>query len=140
MPHRLYRQIARRAGYRCEYCRAPEAISPGCFEVEHIMPRARGGSDDPANLALACSPCNSRKSQATQGIDTRTLTIVPLFNPRQDIWDTHFRIRDTEDESGEYWIDGLTPTGRVTVDRLRMNDAHVIRARLLWALAKLFPP
>jgi hypothetical protein len=112
----------------------------GRFEVEHIVPRAHGGSDDLSNLALACSPCNGRKSQATQGLDATTLTIVRLFNPRQDIWDVHFRIRDTGGETGGYWIDGLTPTGRATVDRLGMNDGHVVLARALWALAGLFPP
>ena len=100
MPHRLYEPVAARADHRCEYCLAPEAISPRRFEVEHITPRARGGSDNLENLALACSPCNGRKAQATQGIDTETLTIVPLFNPRNDRWDRHFRIRDTSGETG----------------------------------------
>src|SRR5262249_45421276 len=50
----LYPSIAGRAGHRCEYCRAPEAIFNFPFEVEHIIPVSRGGSDDPSNLAPSC--------------------------------------------------------------------------------------
>ena len=40
-----YAPVAERAGHRCEYCRAPEAIFNFPFEVEHIVPtstRRRG--------------------------------------------------------------------------------------------------
>lgn len=30
-------------------------------QVDHIQPRARGGSDDPSNLAAICGSCNRRK-------------------------------------------------------------------------------
>jgi 5-methylcytosine-specific restriction endonuclease McrA len=29
--------------------------------IEHIVARQHGGSDDPANLALACPECNSHR-------------------------------------------------------------------------------
>jgi HNH endonuclease len=137
MPHRLYPQVAARADSRCEYCLAPEAISPDRFQVEHVLPRARGGSDDFANLALACAACNRRKSQATQALDVETWTIVALFSPRQDVWDTHFRIHLTPDG---ITIVGLTPTGRATVQRLDTNDPHVVSARVRWSAVGLFPP
>lgn len=40
----------------CAYCGAPATT------LDHIRPRARGGSDDPANLIPACRSCNSSKS------------------------------------------------------------------------------
>jgi 5-methylcytosine-specific restriction endonuclease McrA len=40
----------------CVYCGGP-----GPFEVDHIVPVSRGGSDDMANLAAACRPCNRSK-------------------------------------------------------------------------------
>ena len=46
-----------RDGYRCAYCGA-ENIP---LELDHIIPRSRGGSDNPENLTLACKPCNSSK-------------------------------------------------------------------------------
>lgn len=44
-------------GRKCAYCDA-EGVP---LEKEHIVPRARGGSDRVSNMALACRPCNQRK-------------------------------------------------------------------------------
>jgi len=41
----------------CAYCGARDVP----LEVEHIVPRSRGGSDRVSNLTLACRPCNERK-------------------------------------------------------------------------------
>ena len=57
-----YPEVARRAGHRCEYCRAPEAVFNFPFEVEHVIPTSHGGADEDGNLCLACRACNLRKS------------------------------------------------------------------------------
>ncbi|MFH9978295.1 RNA-guided endonuclease IscB [Streptomyces sp. NPDC017179] len=44
-------------GRACAYCGA-EGVP---LNVEHIRPRARGGSDRESNLTLACVPCNQAK-------------------------------------------------------------------------------
>ncbi len=41
----------------CAYCGATEIP----LEVEHIMPKARGGSNRVSNLTLACVSCNQKK-------------------------------------------------------------------------------
>src|SRR5215471_17672941 len=46
---------------RCAYCHE-EGIP---LEVEHIIPKSRGGSDRVSNLTLACRPCNQRKGNQT---------------------------------------------------------------------------
>jgi 5-methylcytosine-specific restriction endonuclease McrA len=46
---------------RCVYCGA--TLVP--FEVEHIVPVARGGTSRIANLALACHACNDAKQTRT---------------------------------------------------------------------------
>ena len=139
MPHRLYDRVAARAGYHCEYCAALERISPNRFEVEHIVPRALGGLDELPNLALSCAACNRRKSQATEGLDPagEALAVTPLFDPRRDDWRVHFEVVPGADG---LVILGRTPTGRATVARLAMNDAHAVRARAYWFLLGLFPP
>jgi len=48
-------------GRRCAYCGAKDVP----LQIEHIVPRARGGSDRVHNLALACAPCNTRKGTQT---------------------------------------------------------------------------
>lgn len=40
-----YTAIAQRANHRCEYCKAPEVVFNFPFEVEHIVPLSRQGSD-----------------------------------------------------------------------------------------------
>lgn len=47
---------------RCAYCRELLGAS---YHVDHMTPIARGGTSDPANLALACARCNLRKRTRT---------------------------------------------------------------------------
>ena len=89
--NRHYAGVAERAGHRCEYCHAPEAIFNLPFEVEHIVPKSQDGPDDESNQALACRACNLYKSDQQSGIDQPTQEVVRLFHPRRDRWDEHFR-------------------------------------------------
>jgi hypothetical protein len=132
--NKRYAGVAERAGHRCEYCHAPEAIFNLPFEVEHIAPRSRGGADDESNLALSCRSFNLFKSDQETSIDEETREVVPLFHPRRDRWDEHFRV---EPEGGA--LQGLTPVGRVTVVCLRMNRAVQREARRSWMRLKLYP-
>lgn len=132
--NRYYPAVAKRAGHRCEYCRAPEVVFNFAFEVEHIIPTSHGGGDEPDNLALACRACNLRKGDAVTAPDEATGQDVPLFNPRTDHWAEHFRF---EAETGE--VVGLSTTGRVTITRLDMNHTQQQSARVLWARLRLFP-
>ena len=132
--NRRYASVAERAGHRCEYCHAPEAIFNLPFEVEHIVPTSRGGPDDESNQALACRACSLYKSDQQSGIDQTTREVVRLFHPRRDRWDEHFRV-----ESEDGVIQGLTPVGRVTVACLRMNRDVQHEARRSWMQLKLYP-
>ena len=51
--NRHYAGVAERAGHRCEYYHAPEAVFNLPFEVEHIVPTSRDGPDEESNQALA---------------------------------------------------------------------------------------
>lgn len=53
-------EILKRDGFRCRYCGATSIQSP--LHVDHVIPVAEGGSDDPANLTAACAGCNLGKS------------------------------------------------------------------------------
>ena len=48
-------------GRKCVYCGA-ENIP---LQVEHIVPKARGGTNRVSNLTLACETCNQKKSNQT---------------------------------------------------------------------------
>ena len=129
-----YPTIAERAAYRCEYCHAPESVFNFPFEVEHIQPQARSGSDDLDNLALACHACNLYKSDFETGPDEQNQVEIILFHPRQDAWELHFAV-DTERAE----IIGRTPVGRATIERLRLNRPQQINARRRWKQLGLFP-
>lgn len=62
---RLRFEILRRDGFTCRYCgaKAPDVQ----LRVDHVVPVALGGTDDPTNLVTACEPCNSGKSSAPLG-------------------------------------------------------------------------
>lgn len=46
--------------WTCWICCGP--IAPGDRHIEHVVPRARGGSDEPSNLRPSDSRCNLAKS------------------------------------------------------------------------------
>jgi 5-methylcytosine-specific restriction endonuclease McrA len=50
-------------GRKCAYCQ----MSGVPLEVEHIVPKARGGSNRISNLTLACKACNTKKGARTAG-------------------------------------------------------------------------
>lgn len=62
---RLRYEILRRDNHTCRYCgaTAPEVK----LTVDHVIPTALGGTDEPANLVCACEPCNSGKSATPPG-------------------------------------------------------------------------
>ena len=49
---------------RREVQRLPDGVPFKMFEVDHMVPRSRGGADHKSNLQLLCSPCN-RNQRAT---------------------------------------------------------------------------
>jgi 5-methylcytosine-specific restriction endonuclease McrA len=65
-----------RDGYRCLYCgaKAPRAV----LELEHVIPKSRGGQGSWDNLVSACHPCNQRKANRTPEEAGMTLIHRPL--------------------------------------------------------------
>lgn len=53
-------EVLKRDGFRCKYCGASSLST--ILHVDHVIPRAEGGTDDPANLVSSCAPCNLGKS------------------------------------------------------------------------------
>jgi 5-methylcytosine-specific restriction endonuclease McrA len=131
----LRERVARAAGYVCGYCRTPEAIAGFRLNIEHIVPEARGGQTVEENLWLSCHACNEFKAARLQVSDPVTHKRVRLWNPRRQRWHDHFSwSRDGTQ------IVGLTPSGRATVEALRLNRPELVAARSLWAQVGWWPP
>lgn len=90
IPDELRQRIHEQAGHRCGYCLSAQQYVMGQLEIEHIVPTARGGTDDESNLWLACRLCNGYKSDQIEAIDPQTGKTVRLFNPRTQSWSDHF--------------------------------------------------
>ncbi|MGH7456968.1 MAG: HNH endonuclease, partial [bacterium] len=82
-----------------------------------------------------CPACNWHKARKTHGEDSITGKMVPLFNPRYQIWSEHFAW-----SKNGVRIVGKTPVGRATIAALKLNDDLAIAARRLWVAAGKFPP
>lgn len=53
-------QVLERDGHRCQSC-GVSARDGAQLEVDHIIPRARGGDHSPGNLRTLCRSCNRGK-------------------------------------------------------------------------------
>lgn len=128
----LRKLVYERASGCCEYCQTCEANTGQTMQVDHIDPH---GPDALDNLCLSCWNCNTSKHKAVSAVDPETGNSFLLFNPRTQIWLDHFE-----------WVDeftrlrGLTPTGRATIERLKINRPAMTVARQRWVLSGFHPP
>jgi hypothetical protein len=107
----------------------------GMLEVDHLIPRSKGGGDDESNLWLACRDCNRSKGAQTAGVDPISGETVALFNPRTQRWAEHFQW-----SSDGTRIIGRTLIGRATVEALRLNNRIAVDVRRNWVLVGWYPP
>ena len=131
----LRQRVRETARHRCGYCLSHQRYVMGQLEIEHIIPRARGGSEDESILWIACGLCNRYKGSQVTGLDPLHGDTVALFNPRTQVWSEHF----CWSADGVY-IYGRTPTGRGTVAALQLNNELAVEVRRNWILAGWHPP
>jgi len=136
IPIETDRRVRAEARNRCGYCLSPQHLVMARLEIEHILPLAKGGSDDETNLWLACPICNGHKSDKIEAVDPLTDITVALFNPRTQSWWDHFMWADDGMR-----IIGRTPVGRATIAVLHLSDdPDALAVRSYWVLAGWHPP
>lgn len=133
IPDFLRMQVVERAANRCEYCGLSQEGQEAVFHVDHIQPVSLDGPTELENLALACVSCSLRKSARVSAADPDTGGMVPLFHPRRDLWNLHFRWNASE-------LIGITPSGRATVSALAMNRPIAVSIRHEESLRGRHPP
>ena len=72
-------EVLKKAKYKCELCGISADIK--ALEVDHILPRSNGGSDDITNFQALCYSCNATKRDRD---DTDLRGIVDSYNDRED--------------------------------------------------------
>lgn len=133
IPPALRRQIAERAGFRCEYCLVPEQFLATVFHIDHIRSLKHGGITTLHNLAYACPHCNQNKgSDVATFVDEEGEETIRIFNPRKDNWQNHF-------EQAQGVILAKTPIGKATIDVLEMNQPDRLIFRQALAEAGFYP-
>lgn len=127
--------VIERAKGLCEYCKSPANISSQAFVLEHIFPKSKGGKTEETNLAFSCQGCNNHKYIKIKSIDYITNKEVNLFNPRIEKWENNFSW-----SSDVLTILGITATGRVTVEELKLNRVELQNLRKLLNSVGKHPP
>lgn len=61
IPANVRREVFSRDGSSCAYCETKS----GPFDIDHVLPWSRGGTNDLLNLVVACASCNRSKSDRT---------------------------------------------------------------------------
>jgi hypothetical protein len=135
IPPALRERVSQQAGYRCGYCLSSQELLGMPMTIEHLIPETEGGPTVEDNLWLSCVRCNLFKRTQTHAVDPETGERVPLFDPRRDVWNEHFRWDDRGVE-----ILGTTPRGRATCIALRLNNEDIVVTRRLWVAAGWWPP
>lgn len=70
----IRQRVLARDGYTCRYCGAP------ANEVDHIIGRAKGGSDTEDNAVACCRRCNQEKAKR-EAADGRRASPRPAPEP-----------------------------------------------------------
>jgi 5-methylcytosine-specific restriction endonuclease McrA len=76
------RNVFKRDRFTCQYC----GTQPGSEEltIDHVVPRAHGGTSTWTNCVLACIECNARKADRTPeqaGMPLRSQPERPIWQP-----------------------------------------------------------
>lgn len=96
---RLRYEILRRDGHTCRYCgaSAPDVE----LTVDHVVPVALGGNDEPSNLTTACRDCNAGKTSTAPNAD-----VVAAVDEQAERWASAMRrAAEIERDSRREYVD-----------------------------------
>ncbi|HEY6411900.1 MAG TPA: RNA-guided endonuclease IscB, partial [Ktedonobacteraceae bacterium] len=124
--------------YRCAYCHRTKVP----FEVDHILPRSRGGSNRVSNLCLACHACNRAKGAQTAAEWGHPEVEVQANSPLRDAAAVNATRTKLVEELAVFGL----PLGTWTGGRTRWNRArfgiektHALDALCVGAMAGVRP-
>jgi hypothetical protein len=119
---------------RCAYCISHEEKLGGydAMEVDHFRPWGRTEfkhlKKEWANLYYACRGCNLHKSNhwPTTDQESRGLRFI---DPCNEDPDDHIRLTRHLKTGELSWLRPLTPVGRYTIDKIRLNRKQLVDIR-----------
>ena len=91
------RNLMLRDQHQCQYCSRRPSLRD--LNVDHVIPRSRGGSDSWENLVVSCRSCNLKKGRRTP--DEAGMSL--LRTPQKPRWSTAAHILLAARESYLEW-------------------------------------
>jgi 5-methylcytosine-specific restriction endonuclease McrA len=90
MTKKQLREIWEKTSGHCHFCgdltefekRGWKDDEPGCWEVDHIIQKGRGGNSSPDNCLAACTKCN-RLRWHRQGYEVRNALFLGLIAQKE---------------------------------------------------------
>ncbi|MDE2098005.1 MAG: HNH endonuclease [Patescibacteria group bacterium] len=124
--------------WECHYCGLPLTLETAT--IDHFIPRAQGGRDDPGNLVVACTDCNEVKNartpeqaqpfldairqsrlQSTHGHVTVQTTPIECLDP-SSLEENDLPVIEQKGKETLRGRNGKTAHGHVTFDRERAEE------------------
>lgn len=128
----IRRRVGERAYLVCEYCLIHEDDTFWGCQVDHIISRKHGGSEELENLAFACACCNANKGSDIASLAGNPPRVTRLFHPRRDRWLRHFH-------SAKEFIEPVDDVGEATAKLLQLNHPNRIEEREFLSRAGRYP-
>jgi hypothetical protein len=86
VPEAMRQKVWNKSGGRCWYCGLVMAIYGLEATMDHVVPRAAGGTSDVANLVPCCRICNRLKQDGSCAYLRARLAGAPQFDRSQRRW------------------------------------------------------
>ncbi|MGE9266837.1 MAG: HNH endonuclease [Verrucomicrobiales bacterium] len=90
--------------FTCQYC--AQTFPEKDLNLDHVVPRARGGKMNWENIVTSCIKCNTRKGHKLPS----EAKMHPLKTPQKPRWRPHFGLKNTRKESS--WQAFINPDPR----------------------------
>lgn len=112
-------------GRKCAYCGKKDVP----LEIEHIIPKSRGGSDRVSNLTIACHECNqSKNNQTAEEFGYPKIHAKAEKSLKATSFMNYVRTRIVDSIGCEQTYGYITKHDRIELglDKSHANDAYVI--------------
>lgn len=150
-------EVFKRDGFRCVYCGGTPLQRP--LHVDHVVPLAEGGGNEPSNLVTACADCNLGKGPvplerkklatpiATEADHDHAQQILEYLAIQRQVEGAKQKVADV---LAERWEEVIGPLSQEMADRLgghlsrwpieKLEEAMQITARKMSTVGREFEP
>lgn len=97
------RNVFERDRFTCQYCGI--LFDYQSLNIDHVIPRDKGGKNTWENVVCSCIPCNTRKGNRLPA----EINMFPLNEPKAPRWRPFFSVPQSSRQIHASWIHFLKP-------------------------------